>query len=614
MITRIPLQHITANPFQTRDDVGDVSELARSIRKFKYTHPETSGLLQIPPARIWDGGTEQPLSLDTLDSAEIPDLVMDNHLLVIQLACGHRRWAAFDALLTGKFDMEADPAYTTFPVDLQYLSDQAMADIAWEENARRRDLSPIEEAQALKQAIARFGYTQEQIGSRWRLSRSAVANKLRLLNLPDDAQYALHTGQITERHGRILLAAQAKSPVIYDYIATTLIAQPVSEETAKIARQILESTQKVYSHYYAGAGNNKRCAACDGPLDKENRNVRLWSNDDKWKYLCPDCYRAVIDWQPPVVADAERILRDATDRFSRNLDHAYFPLDRTLPDQSEAVQSDTCISCRYKEGKYCFDAQCYASKETAFLAYQRRLLLERLRADYPERAEWTIVEGLDSHGWHMRRDLAIDGNLVHERCPGCEKSILRYDPYDVRPYFAIYNDLPFIWACAHGATHNACVRRWEREHTSQKGAREEQDRHMHLQEHQRAKRLFDRAAGVLSNALLDGHEGAWHVLSGYFDLYDRPSGNDNDALTAYYARSISLSILRAASSYKRIDAGEVDYEYIERRIRVQLAHWGLPFPSFADDGDLRQELTPAQINGNLDNLQQAPHSNPAGDQ
>ena len=77
--------------------------------------------------------------------------------------------------------------------------------IALIENIQRRDLDFMEEARGIRQLIDLFGMSQEEAARRLGRSQSAVANKLRLLKLPEDVQEALRNNGLTERHGRALL-------------------------------------------------------------------------------------------------------------------------------------------------------------------------------------------------------------------------------------------------------------------------------------------------------------------------------------------------------------------------------------------------------------------------
>ena len=81
-------------------------------------------------------------------------------------------------------------------------------EIALIENIQRKDLNVVEEARAYKKLIEEFDLTQEEIAMRVGKSLSAVANKVRLLNLPIEIQRALIEGKITEGHARSILAVE----------------------------------------------------------------------------------------------------------------------------------------------------------------------------------------------------------------------------------------------------------------------------------------------------------------------------------------------------------------------------------------------------------------------
>jgi ParB family chromosome partitioning protein len=81
-------------------------------------------------------------------------------------------------------------------------------ELALVENVQRHDLNPIEEGRAFKKLIEEFDLTQEQIADKVGKSRSAVANKTRLLALPIEIQRALIEGKISEGHARTILAIE----------------------------------------------------------------------------------------------------------------------------------------------------------------------------------------------------------------------------------------------------------------------------------------------------------------------------------------------------------------------------------------------------------------------
>lgn len=112
--------------------------------------------------------------------------------------------------------------------------------IALVENLQRRDLDFIEEANGLNHLIRMFGLSQEEAAKRIGKSQSAVANKLRLLKLPQDVLESLRENGLTERHGRALLRlpdAESQRTVLKKIINDALT---VAETDAYIDRLLAE--------------------------------------------------------------------------------------------------------------------------------------------------------------------------------------------------------------------------------------------------------------------------------------------------------------------------------------------------------------------------------------
>lgn len=93
----------------------------------------------------------------------------------------------------------------TVPVIVREMEELEKLELALVENIQRADLNAIEEAEAYSKFIEEFGLTQQVISEKVGKPRSVVANKLRLLNLPDAMQTALAEKKITEGHAKVLL-------------------------------------------------------------------------------------------------------------------------------------------------------------------------------------------------------------------------------------------------------------------------------------------------------------------------------------------------------------------------------------------------------------------------
>lgn len=111
-----------------------------------------------------------------------------------EIIAGERRWRA--AKLAG---LDEIPAVVMTGDDLK------VAEVALIENVQRKDLNPIEEALAYKALIERFGLKQEEVATQAGKSRSAVANMLRLLELPDEILLMVQDEKLSMGHARALL-------------------------------------------------------------------------------------------------------------------------------------------------------------------------------------------------------------------------------------------------------------------------------------------------------------------------------------------------------------------------------------------------------------------------
>lgn len=165
-ITRIPITQITTNPYQPRKIFSpeQLSELASSIKEY---------------------GVIQPIT------------VRRNFLGGYELISGERRLRA--SHLAGKEDV---------PCIIIDADENDSAIIALLENLQRTDLTFMEEAEAIYHLVQEHKYTQEQLAQKLGKSQSAIANKIRLLRLPDSIKGIISEHNLTERHARALLRVQ----------------------------------------------------------------------------------------------------------------------------------------------------------------------------------------------------------------------------------------------------------------------------------------------------------------------------------------------------------------------------------------------------------------------
>lgn len=140
--------------------------------------------------------TLQELALSIKENGLIQPITVREKGQHYEIIAGERRFRA--CLLAGFKEI------LCFVMD---SSDLESAQMALVENIQREDLTAIEQAKAYDKLIHETGMKQEELAKKMGKAQSTIANKLRLLQLPDNIQEAISTRQITERHGRALLNA-----------------------------------------------------------------------------------------------------------------------------------------------------------------------------------------------------------------------------------------------------------------------------------------------------------------------------------------------------------------------------------------------------------------------
>lgn len=176
----IELAQIQDNPYQPRttDDPEHIEKLARSIA--------ADGLLQIPRAqKIFNGCYE--------------------------LAYGHSRRKAFEWLKANWQEQvlpERYNGYSVMPLDVvDEISDEDLYRFAIAENIQRKDLNPIEIAQAMKRYMDEFKASSKRAGELFNMSDSTVRGMVRLLDLPEEIQTKVAAGEISQGAARKLVTS-----------------------------------------------------------------------------------------------------------------------------------------------------------------------------------------------------------------------------------------------------------------------------------------------------------------------------------------------------------------------------------------------------------------------
>jgi len=194
-VKKIPVSNIVPNRFQPRTvfDETKIEELARTI----HTH-----------------GIIQPIVVRELEGAQF------------EIIAGERRFRAVQML-----------GWVDVPVIIKNLSDTETASVALIENLQREELTPIEEAMAYGKLLEIHNLTQEALAQRLGKGQSTVANKLRLLKLPEEVQEALLQKSITERHARALIPLkepQKQIAMVQLIIEKSLNVKQTEDEVVKM--------------------------------------------------------------------------------------------------------------------------------------------------------------------------------------------------------------------------------------------------------------------------------------------------------------------------------------------------------------------------------------------
>lgn len=192
-ISTLPVGAIDANPHQPRRsfEEADLHELADSIR--------TKGVLQ-------------PILVRPVGNGRY------------EIVAGERRWRA--SQIAGLHEI---------PVVVREFNESDGFEAAIIENVQRIDLDPIEESSGYQRLIQEFGHTQEMVAALTGKARSHVANLLRLLDLPEEAQQLLRQGQLSVGHAKAVLQARDPMALAYAIVERQMTVRQ-AEEVARKSR------------------------------------------------------------------------------------------------------------------------------------------------------------------------------------------------------------------------------------------------------------------------------------------------------------------------------------------------------------------------------------------
>lgn len=193
--------------------VETTTEKERDVKKIKITQIEPN---KNQPRTAFDEEKIEELADSIREYGLIQPIVVKlNKNGFYTIIAGERRWRA--SRLAGLKEV---------PAVIKDVSEQTEKEITLIENILREDLNPLEEAAGIKELIEEYNMTQEEVSKKIGRSRPAVANILRLLNLPEDIQKLVKDEKISQGHARALLAVENNK--LAQEIANKIIAQDMS--------------------------------------------------------------------------------------------------------------------------------------------------------------------------------------------------------------------------------------------------------------------------------------------------------------------------------------------------------------------------------------------------
>ena len=196
-----------------------------------------------------------------------------------QIVAGERRWRA--SRMAGLLEV---------PVVVRELSDENAYELSLVENLIREDLNPLEEALGYKNLADTFSMTQEVIAKRVGKSRSAVANSMRLLGLPDAVLSMVKEGKLSAGHARTLLPLDENNAIS---AAEKVLSQSLSvRETEKLVKELLKEKKEIakkpvlpptiYKEMELAMGEslNRRIKVVDKGNGKGEIQIEFYSEDE----------------------------------------------------------------------------------------------------------------------------------------------------------------------------------------------------------------------------------------------------------------------------------------------------------------------------------------------
>lgn len=215
------------------------------------------------PREIFDERALKELAVSIKEHGVIQPIIVRNVANgKYEIIAGERRYKA--SALAG---------LTKIPAIVRNLDDKESSKVALLENLQRKNLNPIEEARTYQKILEIDQMTQEELAKTMGKSQSAVANKLRLLSLPEEVQKALLKEQISERHARALINipdAKKQKEMLKKIIDNKMSVRSVEEEIKKMYPKEEPTDKETIASPGAYINNNPLTPTAELPVDESN--------------------------------------------------------------------------------------------------------------------------------------------------------------------------------------------------------------------------------------------------------------------------------------------------------------------------------------------------------
>ena len=218
------------------------------------------------PREVFDENALKELAVSIKEHGVIQPIIVRNVNGKYEIIAGERRYKA--SALAG---------LTKIPAIIRDLDDKESSKVALLENLQRRNLNPIEEARTYQKILEIDQMTQEELAKTMGKSQSAVANKIRLLSLPEEVQDSLLKEEISERHARTLLNipdAKQQKEMLKKVIDNKMSVRLLEEEIKKLYPKEEKTEEKEETPQEASAtafvNDNPLIPTADLPADEDN--------------------------------------------------------------------------------------------------------------------------------------------------------------------------------------------------------------------------------------------------------------------------------------------------------------------------------------------------------